>query len=204
MAPFSFLATFLSTTPKNATMKFLKKLGFFLLSLICLILIVSIFVPKEYQITRSIEIQADRDIAFEYLRYLKSQDEFGPWQKMDPHMKKSLTGEDGEPGAIATWKSTNEDVGSGEQEIISLTPGKRIDFELRFKEPFEVSSKAYFLTEPVHDNRVKVTWGFEGRSPWPWNFFLLFMDMDKELGGDLEKGLKNLKTILESSEADSY
>jgi hypothetical protein len=32
---------------------------------------------------------------------------------------------------------------------------------------------------------------------YPANVMLLFMNMEKMVGGDLEKGLQNLKTILE-------
>ncbi len=33
--------------------------------------------------------------------------------------------------------------------------------------------------------------------PYPSNFMLLFIDMDTELGKDLQDGLNNLKAILE-------
>jgi hypothetical protein len=32
---------------------------------------------------------------------------------------------------------------------------------------------------------------------YPTNLTLLFMNMEKMVGGDLEKGLENLKTLLE-------
>lgn len=38
--------------------------------------------------------------------------------------------------------------------------------------------------------------GFKGAIPYPMNLMGLFMDMDKEVDGDLEVGLKNLKLIL--------
>jgi hypothetical protein len=33
--------------------------------------------------------------------------------------------------------------------------------------------------------------------PYPFNLMGLFMDMEETLGQDLEKGLKNLKRVLE-------
>ena len=35
---------------------------------------------------------------------------------------------------------------------------------------------------------------------WPWNITLLFMDMDGDLGPDLESGLLKLKNTLEVEE----
>lgn len=115
-------------------------------------------------------------------------------------MQRAIEGEDGEVGAIAKWDSKKEDVGKGEQEIAALSPEKRIDFVLRFYEPWESEATAYFELAPDKKGGTEVRWGFDGESPWPWNVSLLFMDMDEELGRDLDKGLKKLKKIQEAEE----
>lgn len=183
-------------------MKFLKKLSVLLLSLVCVVLLIALFVRDDFSVERSIEIEAPSDNVYEYVRFLKNQEEFGPWQKLDPKMQHSLEGEDGEVGAISSWNSKNEDVGVGEQEIIKLDDGKRVDFELRFKEPFESTALAYFSTEAKSEGKTLVTWSISGESSWPWNIMYLFMDMDQELGPDLDKGLKSLKKILEAQESE--
>jgi hypothetical protein len=38
---------------------------------------------------------------------------------------------------------------------------------------------------------------FDGKMNYPMNLMLVFMDMDKMLGDQLNQGLVNLKTILE-------
>lgn len=182
------------------TMKFLKKLGILLITLIALVLIIALFVKKDYHVSRSVEVSVSNADAFDYVRYLRSQDEFAVWQAMDPNVKQTYSGEDGSVGAIYKWDSKVEDVGAGEQEIMKIDDGKRIDFELRFTRPWEMTGDAYMTTEPLGDSKTKVTWAFEGSTPWPWNFFFLFMDMDGELGPDLQKGLDNLKQNLESQE----
>ena len=181
-------------------MKFIKKIAVLLLSLIALVLIIALFVKKDYHIFRSVEINADKEVVFEYLRYLENQNEFSVWPNKDPNVNQSYTGTDGTVGAIYHWDSKVEEVGAGEQEIMKIEDGKRIDFELRFKRPMEMEGGAYFTTIPTSDDGTNVTWGFEGRIPWPWNFFLLFNDMDAELGPDLQKGLSALKIIIESPE----
>jgi len=117
---------------------------------------------------------------------------------MDPDAKKSFTGQDGTVGFISAWESQVENVGKGEQEIKNITPGTRIDFELRFIEPFESTDQAYFRTESLSENSTRVLWGFYGALPIPMNLMLYFMDMDEQLGPDLEKGLQNLKILLEA------
>lgn len=183
-------------------MKFLKKVLFVLISLIALILIAGLFLKKEMDVERKVSINLPKDQVFDYVRYLKNQDEYGVWQKMDPNMKKSYHGEDGTVGFISKWKSDNEDVGSGEQEITKIVEDERIETKLRFKEPWESESDAYFYFKAESDSTTEVTWSFHGTTPYPFNIMLLFMDMDAMLGKDLEGGLKNLKKVLETSKSE--
>ena len=179
-------------------MKFLKKVIILLITLVSLILIIALFVKKDFHVSRTVEVSVDNQEAFDYVRYLKNQEEFTVWT--DSEMKQTYTGEDGKVGSIHAWDSKNEDIGAGEQEIMKIEEGKRIDFELRFIRPWESTAGAYLSTESQEDGKTKVTWGFDGSTPWPWNFFSLFMDIDAKLGPDLQKGLDKLKEILESEE----
>ena len=47
-------------------------------------------------------------------------------------------------------------------------------------------------------NSTVVKWGFNGKMAYPMNLMLLFMNMEKMLGSDLEEGLANLKVVLEN------
>ncbi|MFC0181067.1 SRPBCC family protein [Pseudarcicella hirudinis] len=111
-------------------------------------------------------------------------------------MKKTYSGTDGTVGFISAWEG-NDDVGKGEQEIKKITEGERIDFELRFIKPFEATSPVFMTTQSISDNQTKVTWSMSGNMPYPMNLMLLFMNMEKQIGGDFETGLNNLKGILE-------
>ena len=112
-------------------------------------------------------------------------------------MKKEYTGTDGQPGFIAAWKSNKDEVGAGQQKIMSIQEGKRIDLELQFFEPFESTNHSYISTTPLDSNHTRVTWSIKGEMPYPMNLMQLVFDMEQSLGQDLEKGLKNLKRILE-------
>lgn len=94
-------------------------------------------------------------------------------------------------------ESEQDNVGKGEQEIKNIVKGERIDFEVRFKEPFESTSPVYMTTEQVSDGQTKVKWGMKGKMPYPMNLMCLFMDMETIIGSDLETGLSNLKQVLE-------
>lgn len=178
-------------------MKILKKILIGLAILITIPLILALFVKKDYAVQRDVTINKPEQEVFDYIKLLKNQDNYSKWNKMDPAMKKSYKGTDGTVGFVARWESDNEEVGWGEQEIKKITEGERIDFELRFIKPFEATEPAYMTTETVNDSLTRVTWGFSGHFKYPMNLMMLFMDMEEMIGGDLETGLNNLKTILE-------
>ncbi len=54
------------------------------------------------------------------------------------------------------------------------------------------------ITNPVSENQTTVKWGFNGKMDYPFNIFLLMMDMEDMIGKDLEKGLSNLKGVMEN------
>lgn len=184
-------------------MKFLKRLLIVLLVLIGLILLIALFVEQDYHIERTVSIDKPSEEVFDYVRYLKNQDEFSVWNQADPNMKKSFSGTDGTVGFTYSWDSKNEDVGAGSQKITKITEGKRIDYDLQFKEPYESNAKTYMETTATGETSTTVTWAFDGTTPYPFNFFCLFMDMDAMIGKDLDKGLKNMKRILESQESEN-
>lgn len=178
-------------------MKILKKVLIALAVIIAIPLVIALFVKKEYAVEREININKPNTEVFEYIKYLKNQDNYSKWATMDPNMKKDSRGTDGQVGFVSTWDSEIEDVGKGEQEIVKITEGKRIDFELRFIKPFEATEPAYMTTEAVSERETKVKWGFSGKMPYPMNIMMLFMNMEEMIGADLEEGLKNLKVVLE-------
>jgi hypothetical protein len=181
-------------------MKIVKKILLGIVGIIVLLLIVAVFVKKEYAVEREVTINKPKQEVFDYVKMVKNQDNYSVWNQKDPNSKKNAIGTDGTVGFIYTWDSDNKDVGKGEQEIKKISDGERVDFELRFERPFKATDNAYITTEAAGETQTKVRWGFNGKMPYPMNLFLLFMDMDKMLGGDLQAGLDNLKMILEKQQ----
>ncbi|MBL4705238.1 MAG: SRPBCC family protein [Flavobacteriales bacterium] len=176
--------------------KLLKVVGIIALILIAAFLITGLFVNGDIHIEREVSINKDKASVFNYIKFMEHQKEFSVWHKIDPDQVHIMKGTDGTVGAIHSWVSKNDSVGEGEQEIKSIIEGDRIDFELRFQKPDEMSCTAYFTTK-VDGIGTKVLWGFDMNIPYPFNAFMLFTDMDEMLGPDLQGGLNNLKSILE-------
>ena len=165
--------------------------------LVILVLIIALFLKKEYTIERDIVIDKPGQQVFSYIKLIKNQDVYSVWNQIDPAMQKTYTGTDGTVGFVYAWDSTNKKAGKGEQEITSIKEGERMDMALHFIRPFEGRSIAYMTTTPAAANQTKVKWGINGKMNYPMNFMMLFMNMENMLGKDLTDGLGNLKRILE-------
>jgi uncharacterized protein YndB with AHSA1/START domain len=177
-------------------MKILKRIGLGLVAIIVLLLVVALFLPKEMHIKREVTIAKPRGEVFRYIRYIKNQDNYSKWNMTDPDMKKAYRGTDGTPGFVYSWES--DKVGTGEQEIVRINEGERIDMNLRFVKPFKNTANAYMTTTDAGAGQTKVEWAFEGKSSWPMN--LMSAIMSGKVGKDLQTGLNNLKKNLESNQ----
>ncbi|MEY3585580.1 MAG: hypothetical protein RLZZ243_644 [Bacteroidota bacterium] len=178
-------------------MKWIKRFFLLILTLVAVFLLIGVFAPKKFKVERSIQISQPKDSVYQYLKFLKNQDQFSVWTRKDPKMKKTDTGQDGIVGFVSAWESKDESVGTGSMELVKLTPGERIDMHLRFKVPFENEDDAYFETSSINAENTRVIWGFEGNTPYPWNALSYLLNFDEMIGKDLEGGLKKLKSVLE-------
>ena len=68
-------------------MKALKYILGFIAGIIILILIVAAVSPKDYAVEREVIINKPAAEVFNYVKYLKNQDNYSVWATMDPNMK---------------------------------------------------------------------------------------------------------------------
>lgn len=177
-------------------MKILKKVVIVLLIIIALPFIIALFIPKSYTVSVSETINQPKEVVFDYIRILDNQKDYSVWVMEDPNLIPEIIGTDGTVGAIQRWNSSMENVGEGEQEIITLTPD-RIDVDLRFKRPFEGNAKATNIFKALSDSQTQITSEFySGDVPYPFNLmsYLFGRKMIREAQA---KNLENIKRILE-------
>jgi hypothetical protein len=186
--------------------KFLRFVGVLLLIIVAGVVILGLIAPKDIALERSIAINAPRSVVAEQMHYYKNFHNWSPWQKKDPNMKTSVTGNDGNAGAKYEWKS-NKDVGSGEMNIVEKTEGpvkdqpqKRfsaVNYNMTFREPFESNAEGYWRVEDAGAGQSKAIWGFSTHVPFPMNGIMMVMGMGS-LTKDFDEGLQNLKTYTET------
>ncbi len=105
-------------------------------------------VKTDFEMERSVVIDRPNEVVFDYVKFLRNQYNYSVWGAIDPDMNQAFRGTDGTVGFVSAWEG-NDDVGKGEQEIIGIIEGERIDYELRFFVPFESTSYAFMSTETV-------------------------------------------------------
>lgn len=169
---------------------------YIILGIIVFLLLLGLIVSKDMKASREVIINKPVSEVFDYIKYLKNQDNFSKWASMDPNMKKSYTGTDGTVGFVSAWEG-NKKVGQGEQEIKAIKEGSQVDYELRFIKPFRSFAKSTMTTTANDAKSTKVTWGFESKMNYPMNLMKVFMNMEKMIGNDFSTGLNKLKAILE-------
>lgn len=167
-------------------------------AIIALPLVIALFVKKDYALERSITIDKPVAEVFTFVRHLKNEDAYSVWVQADPNMKREYSGVDGTVGFTSAWDSDNKNVGKGSQTIVGITENQRVDKKLHFIKPFEGLADAYMVTNASGTNGTTVIWGMSSSMKYPMNIMLLFMNMDKMLGKDMETGLANMKRALES------
>lgn len=179
-------------------MKILKITLIVLAGVLVIALITSLMMKKDYSVEKEVVVNKPLNEVFDYIKHLKNQDTYSVWAKMDPKMRKTFSGEDATVGFVSAWDSDVEDVGSGEQEITKIIEDQRVEFELRFFEPFESTEVAYMRVEKITENETKVFWGIKGHLGVPGNLFMFIINFEEMIGNDLQNGLENLKSVLEA------
>lgn len=178
-----------------------KKVILGILAVILVVVVVVCIViarqPDELRITRSLEMNASTDKIFEQVNDFHKWDAWSPWAKIDPNMKTTFSGPDSGVDSTYSWVG-NDKVGEGKMTIKSTHPPKQVVIDLEFIKPFAAKNLTEFDFK-AEGGKTNVVWTMVGKKNFMMKAFCLVMDMDKEVGGDFERGLAQLKTVSESA-----
>ena len=153
--------------------------------------------PSEFRIERSAVIAAPAPAVFAQVDDFHNWEAWSPWAKLDPAAKNSFEGAPSGKGAAFSWAGNNK-VGEGRMTITESRPNELIRIKLEFLKPFDATNTAEFTFRPEGE-RTAVTWSMYGHNNFISRAVFLFVNMDKALGGEFEKGLASMKSAAEAS-----
>ena len=153
--------------------------------------------PSEFRIERRATIAAPAPMVFAQVNDFHNWEAWSPWAKLDPAVKNSFAGPRAGNGAAFAW-SGNSQVGEGRMTIIESRPSELVRIKLEFLKPFEATNTAEFTFKPEGE-RTAVTWSMYGHNNFVGRAVGLFVNMDKVLGEEFEKGLASMKSVAEAS-----
>ena len=158
------------------------------------ILIIASTKPDTFRVKRSIDINAKPEKIAANIIDLRKWTSWSPYEKYDPAMKRTYTGNPKGAGAIYAWEG-NSKVGSGRMEITDVSPSL-ISIKLDFIKPIEGHDTADFILTP-EGGATRVTWDMHGPNRFIGKIMHVFFNMDTMVGRDFEAGLQNLKALSE-------
>ena len=153
--------------------------------------------PAEFRVARSTTISASPQTVFAQVDDLRKWEGWNPWQKIDPAMKLTFSGPPTGPGASYAWAG-NKHVGEGRLTIVESRPNDLVRIRLEFMKPFAATNMATFTFTSAGDQTV-VNWSMEGTNNYFAKALHLFMNMDRMVGGEFEKGLADIKRIAQAA-----
>lgn len=160
-----------------------------------IILCLALTKPDEFRVERSIVIKAPAEKIFAVVSDFHRSPEWSPWEKVDPNIKRTLSGSESGKGAKYSWVG-NEEVGEGNMEITEVDAPNKVVMNLHFDKPMEGDSTVVYLLAP-QDDSTKMTWTMSGPNNFMSKVMSVFMNCDEMIGKSFEEGLASLKSVCE-------
>lgn len=158
--------------------------------------------PSEFRVTRTITMTSSPAAIFPHVNSLRAWDAWSPWAKLDPDAKNTLSGPDEGVGATMQWAG-NRKVGEGSMTITESRPHELVGLKLQFIKPMPGTSVVEFTFTPEGDH-TRVSWSMAGTNNFIAKAMSLVFNCEKMIGTQFEKGLNNLRAVVEPGVAIRY
>lgn len=173
-------------------MKILLKIIGGLAVLVLTLLLVGFLLPRTYRVERTLVMNAKPEAIMAQVADLRAWKNWGAWQERDPQMTLSYSEKSTGVGSWSSWQSKKE--GNGKMTITALTPTK-VTYHLEFPDfGTQSTGTIELLAEGAAQKVVWADVGDMGMNPVN-RWFCLFLD--KLIGPDFDRGLSNIKKLVE-------
>lgn len=168
---------------------------YLIIAIIGVLLIVVSQKPSEFKVTRSTTMAVPASSIFPLVNNLHKWESWSPWAKLDPNAKTTFEGPEEGVGAVMRWEG-NKNVGVGSLTITESIPNETVKFRLDFLKPMKGTSDCAFSFKPEGNNTL-IIWTMNGENNFMAKFMSLFMNCEKMVGEQYEKGFANIRALVE-------
>ncbi len=172
----------------------LKYALFVLLFVFSFTLILGLFLPKDYLVSRKIEIDASPEVIHRYVGDLKKWELWEPWSDGDPSLLTTLGEQTEGVGANSSWQGRD---GDGSLRFTASDPARGIAMDLFFNSGAWKSSSQIKYQE-LAPEKTEVQWTMQGKVEAPIIGGYFAMLMDRMIGPMYDIGLSRLKKLAET------
>lgn len=170
----------------------MKKFGIILAALLVICIVVGLFLPTQYTVTRTQAIQGAPASIHIHVNDLTKWDAWAPWKDEDPSLVVTHGDKTIGVGASQSWVGKD---GNGSLIFTRSSPENGIDYDLSINDGMFKSS-AFIHYRDIGGN-TQVTWTMTGDMDVPIVGGYLAMSMDSMVGSMFERGLTKLKKVVE-------
>lgn len=172
-----------------------KKILLVLVALLAVFVAVVALQPSDYRVERTTTIAADPAQVFPHVNDFHKWEAWSPWAKIDPDAKVTFEGPETGKGAVMTWDG-DDNVGAGKMTLVESDPDKAVKIKVTFARPFEGGTNSDFSFTPKGD-QTDVAWAMHGTHNFVEKAFCLVFNGLNMIGKDIDKGLAQLKSVVE-------
>ena len=151
----------------------------------------------DFELARSTTIDAPASTIYPFIADFRQWTTWSPWEGVDPDLKRTYSGADSGTGAVYEWAG-NRKAGEGRMEIIEATDPGKVLIDLQFLKPFKARNTTTFEIVEA-DGTTTVSWVMRGSLNLVMRLLGPLINMEKNVGGDFEKGLAALKSQAEAA-----
>jgi hypothetical protein len=154
------------------------------------------FLPREVEVTRSIDIAQPRAAVFPLAADLRHLADWSPWLAGDPGVAITYTGPLDGVGQTVRWDSKLPAVASGTVTITAIEPDQTV--EMRVTRAGQPVTGAWFRLTDKAAGETTVVWGY--REDLGFNPVSRYrgLAIDGAVGADYERGLRRLQAFAEA------
>ncbi|MCM2334002.1 MAG: SRPBCC family protein [Anaeromyxobacteraceae bacterium] len=173
----------------------LKKIAVALLVLVAALVALVATRPAGFRVERSLVIEESPRLLFDAVADFRKWEAWSPWARLDPAMKTTFGGAPSAVGSTYHWAG-NDEVGEGRMTLTEIHPPLQAKIKLEFLKPGKATNECVFDLY-VEPGGTRVVWIMRGEHDFLGKAMSLFMDLDRAVGPDFERGLAQLKAAAE-------